>query len=147
MLRACGEDGVAEMDVKLRFDVPCFFMFAGVFLVELFIALFVRDTFIRPFVGDVLVVVLLYLFFRAFLVCGKSKLVAGVLLFAWAVEVGQYMNLVAVLGLQDCKVARVVIGSTFDVMDLFAYTVGAGVLMIPEVVGVVRHTGSNLNRP
>ena len=134
------------MDVKLRFDGACFCLFAGVFLTELVIALFVRDAFIRPFVGDVLVVVLLYLFFRAFLVCGKAKLVAGVLLFAWAVEVGQYMNLVAILGLQECRVARVVIGSTFDVMDLVAYTVGAGVLMVPEGLALARRTEGHANR-
>ena len=31
-----------------------------IFLLELFIALFVRDNFIRPYVGDMLVVVLVY---------------------------------------------------------------------------------------
>ncbi|WP_300674916.1 DUF2809 domain-containing protein [Desulfoluna sp.] len=129
------------MDVKFRFDVTYFLMFAGLFLVELMIALFVRDAFIRPFVGDVLVVVLLYLFLRAFLACGRAPLVAGVLLFAWGIEVGQYFNLVSVLGLQDYKVARVVIGSTFDVMDLLAYSVGAALLMLPKRLSLKRKQG------
>ena len=130
------------MDVKFRFNVTYFFMFTGMFLVELMIALFVRDSFIRPFVGDVLVVVLLYLFLRVFLMCGKAPLVAGVLLFAWAIEVGQYFNLVSILGLQDFKVARVVIGSTFDMMDLLAYSVGAFLLMIPELLFLRRKQGA-----
>ena len=133
------------MGVKLRFDVVYFLLFACVFLIEVMIALFVRDAFIRPFVGDVLVVVLLYLFFQAFLVCGKAKLVVGVLLFAWAVEVGQYLNLVAILGLEECRVARVVIGSTFDVMDLMAYAVGAGLLMVPEGMALVRTSWAHAN--
>ncbi|VFQ46444.1 DUF2809 domain-containing protein [Desulfoluna butyratoxydans] len=124
--------------MKLKIDWRYARLFVGMFLVELVIALFVRDAFIRPFVGDALVVVLLYLFFRSFLVCDKAKLVTGVLVFAWAVEVGQYFNLVDVLGLQGNRVARVVIGSTFDVMDLLAYTLGAGALMVPDVWASVR---------
>ena len=34
--------------------------FAGLFVVETLIALFVRDAFIRPYMGDVLVVILVY---------------------------------------------------------------------------------------
>ena len=34
--------------------------FAGLFVVETLIALFVRDAFIRPYMGDVLVVILIY---------------------------------------------------------------------------------------
>ena len=37
-----------------------------IFLVEVCIALFVRDRFIRPYVGDMLVVVLIYTFLRIF---------------------------------------------------------------------------------
>ena len=37
-----------------------------IFLLELFIALFVRDNFIRPYVGDILVVVLVYTCVRVF---------------------------------------------------------------------------------
>lgn len=131
-----------QMDMTLKIDWRYGSLFAGMFLVELVIALFVRDAFIRPFVGDALVVVLLYLFFRSFLVCDKAKLVTGVLIFAWAVEMGQYFDLVGILGLQENRVARVVIGSTFDVMDLLAYTVGAGLLMAPNVLALVRQKGT-----
>ena len=34
--------------------------FIGLFIVETLIALFVRDAFIRPYMGDVLVVILIY---------------------------------------------------------------------------------------
>ncbi len=36
--------------------------FIGLFIVETLIALFVRDAFIRPYMGDVLVVILIYFF-------------------------------------------------------------------------------------
>ena len=41
--------------------------FAGLFVVETLIALFVRDAFIRPYMGDVLVVILVYCFVRMFI--------------------------------------------------------------------------------
>jgi len=102
------------------------------FLVELIIAIFINDSFIRPFIGDTLVIILLYLFIRMFFVCKKTKVVIGVLLFSYLVEIGQYYNLVSILKLQDITVARIVIGSTFDVVDLFAYSVGAFLLMLPN---------------
>ena len=41
--------------------------FIGLFIVETLIALFVRDAFIRPYMGDVLVVILIYCFVRIFI--------------------------------------------------------------------------------
>src|SRR5690554_5256501 len=50
----------------LRFH-NCFFIIAlVVFVVEVFIALFVHDNFIRPYLGDVIVVWFVYYFIRAF---------------------------------------------------------------------------------
>ena len=41
--------------------------FIGLFIVETLIALFVRDAFIRPYMGDILVVILIYCFVRIFI--------------------------------------------------------------------------------
>lgn len=41
--------------------------FIGLFIVETLIALFLRDAFIRPYMGDVLVVILIYCFVRIFI--------------------------------------------------------------------------------
>ncbi len=41
-------------------------LFGGVFVVEVLIALFVRDNFVRPYVGDMLVTVLLCALLRIF---------------------------------------------------------------------------------
>lgn len=96
----------------------------SIFLIEVLIALFVRDKFIRPFLGDVLVVVLLYFGFRTILKAGAKSIAIGVLLFAVVIEVSQFLNLAERLGLKENSVAEIILGSTFDWLDIFAYVVG-----------------------
>lgn len=100
------------------------------FIVELLIALFVHDNFIRPYVGDVLVVVLLYTFVRVFLPEGVRLLPLYIFLFAAGVEVLQYFRIAEVLGLSDNRILSVVIGSVFDVKDIVCYGVGCVLLII-----------------
>ena len=100
------------------------------FVVELTIAVFINDAFIRPFLGDVLVVMLLFYLCKTFVSGRDLALIVAVLLFSFAVEIGQYFRLAELLGLMDCKVARIVIGSTFDAKDLLAYAIGAALLLV-----------------
>lgn len=86
--------------------------------------MFVNDKIIRPYVGDVLVVIMIYYFVRSFIQTRPVYLVIGVLLFAYAIEAGQYFQLVEVLGLQDNKLMRIIIGSSFSWGDILAYTIG-----------------------
>ena len=57
--------------------------------VEVVIALFVHDRFVRPYLGDVLVVWVVYAFLRTLFPTGLPWLPAGVAIFAALVEVGQ----------------------------------------------------------
>lgn len=102
------------------------------FAVELAIALFVDDDFVRPYVGDVLVVILIYATVRAFFRVAVIPAAIGVLLFAFMVEVLQYFNIVEVLGLGDSAIARTIIGTAFTWEDLIAYTVGVLILLALE---------------
>lgn len=106
-------------------------LFVAIFVVEVLIALFVRDQFIRPFFGDFLVVVLIFYFCKAFVDLPNRALGAGVLVFAFAIEFGQYFRMVEVLGLAHVKLARIVLGTTFSWLDLVAY--GLGVLCVVMV--------------
>jgi hypothetical protein len=114
-----------SIPMKLSFSKKYFFVFLVVLLVEVCIGLFATDRIVRPLVGDVLVVVLIYAFIRMlFEVRNHYWLAVGVLLFAYAVEVGQYFNLVARLGLADSKFASIVLGTGFDWRDFLCYTLG-----------------------
>jgi len=101
-------------------------------VVEVLIALFVHDAFIRPYIGDILVVGVLYLAVRIF-VPDKCKLLPlYVFLFAAMVECLQYFKLVQILGIENNAFLRVLIGSVFDVKDILCYGVGCILLGIYE---------------
>lgn len=91
--------------------------------VEIMIGLYVRDAFVRPYLGDVLVTVLLCVLVRIFLPEGMKLLPVWVFLFAAAVEIAQLLALPKLLGLED-TVFAVITGSVFDWKDIVCY--GAG---------------------
>ncbi|MGB3612299.1 MAG: DUF2809 domain-containing protein [Elainellaceae cyanobacterium] len=121
----------------MRFSAYYLFWPVTLFLVELYIALYVSDDVIRPYVGDVLVVILIYAMVRAFFKVSILTAAMSVLLFAFGVEVLQYFKIVEILGLGSSSIARTVIGTTFVWEDLMAYTVGVVILLgLEKSVGI-----------
>lgn len=115
------------------------------FLIELFIALYIHDDFIRPYFGDFLVVILLYCFMRAVFNFSVLRTAMLVLIFSYLIETLQYFKFVEILNLQEYKIARVVIGTSFVWVDLLAYTLGIiFVLLLEKMVQKKRqsHPGS-----
>lgn len=103
-------------------------------IVEVLIALYVHDTFIRPYIGDILVVAVIYSFIRFFIPNRVKFMPLYVFVFAAFVEVLQYFKLVNVLGLEGNTFARIIIGSTFDIKDIICYGIGAIVIFIIEEI-------------
>ena len=97
-------------------------------MVEVIIALYIHDDFIRPYVGDGLVVMVIYFFIRSWIPEKVRLLPLYVFLFAAFVEVMQYFRLVELLGLGDSRFFRILLGSTFDFKDIICY--GAGCLIL-----------------
>jgi hypothetical protein len=116
----------------LTFNKRYFAATVVLFAIELFIGIYVRDRFIRPYVGDVLVVGLIYCFVKTFLKTPVVATAIGVLLFSFLVEVLQYFKIVHWLGLQDNKLASIVIGTAFAWADMLAYIVGAASILLVE---------------
>lgn len=112
--------------------------FIVIFCIEVLIALYVRDSFVRPYLGDVLVVVLVYCFVRIFLPTGISKMPFYVFLFACFVEVMQYFQLAEMLGITN-RAARIILGSTFDWKDIASYVVGCVLIILFERLFCRRH--------
>ena len=110
----------------LRTNKRSFYLAMTVFwlAVEVVIACYVHDRFIRPYVGDVLVVVVVYCFVRIWVPQGVRLLPLYVFLFAAGVEVLQYFHLVELLGVGNNTFLRVVLVSVFDVKDILCYGIG-----------------------
>jgi len=96
--------------------------------IEILIAVFIKDTFVRPFLGDVLAVMLIFSMIRIFYSGQKLKLVIFVLVFSFLVEFSQYFRLIEILGLEEIRFAQITLGATFDPLDLFAYTIGSVIM-------------------
>lgn len=109
-----------------------FLAFILLLTVEIFIALFVHDRFVRPYIGDVLVVMVLYFLIRIFLPEGCGWLPGIIFLFATGVETLQYFRLVERLGLSDSRLMRTVLGSVYDFKDILCYGVGCVLLQIGQ---------------
>lgn len=98
------------------------------FLLELYIALYVHDAFVRPYLGDAIVVVLIYTFIRIFFPRRWRFLPLFVFLFACCVEVSQALHLVDLLGLGNNAFFRTLLGTSFAWGDILCYAAGCAVL-------------------
>lgn len=110
--------------------------YAAAFLIllaiEVLIALFVHDRFVRPYLGDVIVVIVVYCFVRIWEPKRFRLLPLWVFCFAVCVEILQYVRIVEILGVQDNAFLRTVIGTSFSWGDILCYAAGCVVLAVWE---------------
>lgn len=81
-------------EASSKFQPIIFSLSVIIFGIEVLIATFAHDKIIRPYVGDLLVVILIYCFVKAFLNTPVLNTAIAVLLFAYMVEVLQFFNLI-----------------------------------------------------
>lgn len=109
-------------------------IFAVLLLTEVTIALFVRDRFVRPYVGDVLVTLLMCCFCGVCIPRKATAITVGVFLFAAAVELGQYFDIVKQMGLENNKLVSTLLGRTFSLADIICYAVGCLLFFLINIV-------------
>lgn len=120
--------------MKPGFNWLYFSLFVLIFVVEVLIAAYLHDGFIRPYAGDFLVVILIYCFVRSFLQAPVVPVAIAVLIFSYLVETLQYFNVVKLLGLEHSRIANIVIGNHFTWADILAYTLGIGFIILIEKI-------------
>jgi hypothetical protein len=121
-----------KTSLPFQFNISYFALAGFLFIVEVLIALFVRDRFIRPYFGDVLVVILVYSFVMTFLKLPVVPVAIGVIVFAFTIEFLQYLQIVKILGLENSEVMSTVLGTSFAWNDMVAYFAGFVVILIVE---------------
>ena len=96
-----------------------------VFVVEILIATsFARVGWIRSFLGDYLVVLLIYHLVQAIRPSRPLALAAGVFVFSCLVEVSQLLGLADALGFREPGLVRTLLGASFSWVDLLMYLAG-----------------------
>ncbi len=120
------------MQKKIR--ITYFLVFVLLFITEICVALFVHDGFIRPYIGDVLVVALICAFLRIIFPEKARLLPLFATAFAVLVEILQYFDFVKLLGLENIPVLSIALGRTFDFKDIICYIAGGIIFFICEIL-------------
>lgn len=111
--------------MKRSIRLRAVYLLAAVILlgIEIIIALYFKGTFIRYYVGDVLVIPLLCCLMRV--IFPEKLRLLGIYMIAVGVltEVLQFIGIDRILGLEG-TVSGVIVGSTFDFGDIICYVIG-----------------------
>ena len=118
--------------MKLYFNKLYFYLFLILFFVEACIAYFLTGGFIRHTFGDVLAVIMVYCFLMSFIKTNANILAVFVLVISFCVEYLQYFKFINRIGLQDNKIANLVLGNTYHALDLLAYIIGITIVLYLE---------------
>lgn len=99
------------------------------FIIEVILALWVRDDFFRPYIGDVLIVVFVYSCARV-IIKPYWWLPYLVLVIAFITELAQGLNVLKHLGLDHVQILSILFGSTFDWFDVLLYFIGFIIVLV-----------------
>jgi len=113
-----------------RRNIYILILFMSFIFCALIVAFFEGNLLIRGFIGDVIVIILLYTFIKSFKDVNTKKLSIFVFFLSWFIEISQYFKFIEFIGLSNYRMARVVLGTTFDSKDLIAYTIGVIVIYL-----------------
>jgi len=107
-------------------------------IIETSIAIFISEGFIRSTFGDFLVVILVYCFVKSFLNKKSLPVAIGVLLFTFLIEFLQLFDILNLLRIENNKIVKTILGSSFHISDLIAYTLGTISILMVEYM-FLRH--------
>lgn len=118
----------------MKFNLKYLMIAIFLFLIEVLIATKLKDFFfIRAYLGDVFVVMLIYYFVLALIDFNKTKLIIGIFIFSCLIEFAQYFHFAEVLGFRDNKIMMIVLGNSFSWIDILCYAAGCLLLYLFEV--------------
>ncbi|MNT40262.1 hypothetical protein D3C72_1765670 [compost metagenome] len=121
------------MKINFKFSLKNFLIAIAIFLVEVLIATKLKDWFfVRAYLGDVFVVMLMYYFIKAFFDFEPIKLIIGIFIFSCLIEFLQYFHFAEVLGFKDNRLMMIVLGNSFSWLDILCYFAGCVILFLIE---------------
>ncbi|MCL8268053.1 DUF2809 domain-containing protein [Leptospira weilii] len=100
---------------------------------------FRSNVFIRGFMGDMTIVMLIYTCLQSVKDFSPAKLSASILLFSFGIETLQYFKILRFLGVQENDTTKIIFGSIFDPLDLVAYFSGTILILWMDVSMIRKH--------
>ena len=117
--------------MKFQFSLKYLLVSIFIFLIEVLVATKLKDIFfVRAYLGDVIVVILLYTLVKSFFRVNNEKLIFGILIFSCFVEFAQYFHIAEKLGFRPGSLMYIVIGNSFSWIDILCYAAGCLLLYV-----------------
>nr|WP_314493379.1 DUF2809 domain-containing protein [uncultured Chryseobacterium sp.] len=124
--------------IKFKFSLKYLLLTLLIFLVEVLIATVLKDQFfIRAYLGDVIVVMLLYTLVKSFFIINNTKLISGIFIFSCLIEFAQFFKIADKLGFTEGSLMYIIVGNSFSWIDIVCY--GAGCLLLYLFVQINTH--------
>ncbi|MBP3697681.1 MAG: DUF2809 domain-containing protein [Clostridia bacterium] len=118
--------------MKNKIKLTYFLVFTILLVTEILTALFVHDGFVRPYIGDILVVGVICAFLRLFVPEKIRVLPILTSVFAAGIELLQLFDFVDVIGLSGSRFFSILLGRTFDIKDIICYVIGGLIFFAAE---------------
>jgi len=118
--------------IRLTFSLTYFLISIIIFVIEILIAtVFSNIFFVRAYLGDVIVVMLLFTLVKSFLIIKNNHiLILGIFLFSCLVEWAQYFHIAEKMGLPPGSIMYVIVGNSFSWIDIACYAAGCLLLLL-----------------
>jgi len=117
----------------MKFNIKYFLIAIAIFILEILIATKLKDVFfVRAYLGDVFVVMLMYYFIKAFFDFNSTKLIIGIFIFSCLIEFAQYFHFGELMGFKDNRIMMIILGNSFSWIDILCYFSGCVILFFIE---------------
>ena len=117
--------------INFKFYYKSFLIAIFIFVVEVLIATELKNIFfVRAYLGDVFVVMLMYYFIKAFFDFNPTKLIVGIFIFSCLIEFAQYFHFGELLGFKDTRIVMIMLGNSFSWIDILCYFAGCAVIFL-----------------
>ena len=117
--------------INFKFYYKSFLIAIFIFVVEVLIATELKNIFfVRAYLGDVFVVMLMYYFIKAFFDFNPTKLIVGIFIFSCLIEFAQYFLFGELLGFKDTRIVMIMLGNSFSWIDILCYFAGCAVIFL-----------------
>lgn len=120
-----------DLNFKIKKMKQYTIIFLLLLVTEIAIAIFHFHKFVRGFVGDILVIPLLFTLLKAVTKLSTKAALLIVLLLAFCIEILQYFKITEILNIKN-QAFTTIIGTSFDWWDLLAYCFGILPVLLTE---------------
>lgn len=130
----------------MKLNLKYFIAFLILLILEILIAKYTTG-FIRHTFGDYLCVILIYCFVKSIVEISNLKVAIFVLLFAYIIEFSQLTNLQNWYPEDYKNILKLILGTSFSIGDLIAYTLGIiSILMVERTFLTFRRKPNEMEK-